>query len=865
MLPEKAEVISLRPFLFVVLNLLSEQPLVAHGKFVQCCLTSAKSVSFVGRAFSFAVLMSDYGSEITLEGVRVNNLRNVDVSIRRGKLTVICGVSGSGKSSLAFDTLFAEGQRRYVETFSLSARQFLDQIERPNVRRIDGIPPAIAIRQNVKTQSLHSTVGTRTEIIDFLRTVYARLGRIQCSNCGVDAVEMTADSAADLLLSRFPDRRGMLTIDGSGLSVEDWIADGFVRAIVAGETKSLESVSIDSVPEKLEVVADRIRMNAESRVRLTESVEQAFSVGAGKCELVVESVESDTSGEATGSLRLSEIDGKVWRRFPICSGLMCPSCGQSFPPPSPDQPDSLKLLRLGNLALQQVAQLEIHDVVSWLEQTQVTIDETLRQAMSSPLKQLSGRLQFLVDIGLGYLSLRRPLSSLSGGEAQRVVLTSVLGTGLVNTLYVLDEPTAGLHAADTHKVIAASRKLQEAGNTVVVVEHDAEFIQAADDLVEIGPGAGESGGTIVFRGSPNALADDATATAQALQKREANVRVNPVRQPNRWLEFEAVACHNIDNLSGRLPLDVICAVTGVSGSGKSSLIVDALYSELCRQLDPSVEVSADGAVARLVGCEDFAEVQLLDQSQLPRTRRSIPATIVGAFDEIRKALAATHEAKKRNYTPGMFSFNSAKGGRCQACEGHGVVTIEMQFLSDIQTTCEMCSGRRFRQDVLEVRYRDRSVHEILEMTAEDAFSFFNGNRKIQQRLNSLRQAGLGYIRLGQSVATLSGGECQRLRIAAMLAGVPIRDEIRPARQKRGAEVSRTLFILDEPSTGLHMRDIEALMACLNHLVDIGHSVIVIEHDPDVIAQADYIVEMGPGPGKLGGRIISSAAVTSSSE
>lgn len=926
--------------------------------------------------------MSDF---IELEGVRVNNLKGINVRIRRNALTVICGVSGSGKSSLAFDTLFAEGQRRYVETFSPYARQFLDRVERPAADRIEGIPPAIAIRQNAGNKSARSTVGTRTEILEYIRVLFAKAGTISCPDCQQPAVVYNPDSAARRLVSIADGCRAMLVFESTVGSAADLLAAGFARCILDAKTTPLQEV-VDTesltASQPIFVIADRIKITESGAARIAESIEQVFTLAEGHCTVLLD------SQAAVGSAIC--VDDKDWTTLQFSRQLSCPGCDRRFGTPSPEMlnfhsplgacptcegtgqisgmsfdkvvPDDRKSLKEGAIQpwttpayrheLDELLELAdvygiptevpfaelttehrrlIHDGIpdqyfggligfhrwlvknrykpgvsvmlnrwrSWLpcgscHGTRLTSDagaltfagmtftkattveigqlrdqlrseieqlsEELRSALSTAIRQFNSRIDFLCDCGLGYLSLDRTMKTLSGGEAQRVVLTAVLGSGLINTLYVLDEPTSGLHAEDTQKIIQATKRLTAFGNTVVVVEHDPEFIQAADDVIEIGPGAGDQGGEVVYCGTPSTLLSDGkTVTSESLNHQNSIEANKPaIRSPEQWIAFEDVNCHNVTSLSGKLPLGVISTVTGVSGGGKSSLIVDALYPAICRLLGQTCEIENPGTVKEISGLEFINDICLLDQSPLPRSRRSIPATIIGLFDEIRKVMADTHEARKRNYKAGMFSFNSSKGGRCENCEGHGVVTVEMQFLADIRTTCESCSGRRFRPDVLEVRYRDRSIHEILQMTVEQAFVFFNGHRKIQQRLNALRQAGLGYIGLGQPVATLSGGESQRLRIATLLAGVPLESESGAAVRTRTKQTTRgTLFILDEPSTGLHMQDIDALMKCLNHLVEIGHSVIVIEHNEQVLAMSDYRIEIGPGPGRFGGKILSS--------
>ncbi len=870
---------------------------------------------------------------IELEGVRVNNLRNVSLKIRHNALTVICGVSGSGKSSLAFDTLYAEGQRRYVETFSPSARQFLDRVERPAADRIVGLPPAIAIRQQMRADGPRQTLGTRTEVIDALRILFARAGTLVCPDCGVSAEAASPESAAAMVLSRCENARVVIAAtvsvsDGEGsLRIAELIRQGFTRAIVEERTTRLEDLSVADLPASFLVVIDRIkidRIKADSTTepRLAEAIGSAMQLFGGDCCVLVDRSLVDRANEQL----ISEIriDDANWTQIRFSSQRTCGSCRRRFSQPSPESLSFTSPLgacvtcegtgviasnlgrlnagrtkrgvarssavespcpecrghrlnkeavavRLGDCSLPDVAAMEIGDLISWLSATQRRLSASLQIGLKSAFEHATRRLQFLSDCGLSYLSLDRSMKTLSGGEAQRAMLTTALGSGLISTLYVLDEPTAGLHSSDTQKIIAAVRSLQHQGNTVVIVEHDPDFILAADDVIEIGPGAGDDGGTVVFQGTPAELISANSLTGRKLKQSQDRLATRgeseraegvarPKQSPEHWLDLTGVRSHNIQNINVRIPLGVFCAVTGVSGSGKSSLIADALYPALCRQLGIDCNTAAEGTIDRIDGAAQIENVVLLDQSPVLRSRRSIPATWIGVFDEIRILLAETHEAKKRNYSRAMFSFNAASGGRCPVCEGRGVVSVAMQFLADIQTTCEECQGRRFRPEVIEIRYRDRSVYDILTMTADEAFAFFNGHHRIQQRLSAVRQIGLGYLRLGQPLNTISGGEAQRLRVAALLAGVPISDGDTSAENRKASKLTqagRTLFLLDEPSSGLHLQDIDRLLSCIDFLLQTGHSVVVIDHDRSLVSQADWRIEMGPGSGKLGGEVVRS--------
>lgn len=863
------------------------------------------------------------GKFIELEGVRVNNLRNISLKIRLHALTVICGVSGSGKSSLAFDTLYAEGQRRYVETFSPSARQFLDRIERPAFDRISSLPPAIAIRQQIRFDGPRSTLGTRTEILDSLRVIFARAGRLVCPDCHQSVEAMSAESIAATILAQPSASRMMIgadvSITGSGYTDvrQSLLRSGFTRVIANSKMMRLEELESwpGESPSSLIIIIDRVKSDAVAADRLTESISTALNTGNGTCVVLTETTTSERGGVSppvTLSAALQFIDGGVWSTQQFSSNRTCARCSRQFPESSPellsftsplgacpkcggtglstvassntksksrkrtpapqleaicDACNGVRLNRdafavqLRDLTLPAVLKMEIGDLQLWLGELNASLPTAFQCALRPVFDHANRRIAFLMHCGMNYLSLDRRMKTLSGGESQRASLTSALGSGLVNTMYVLDEPTAGLHPSDTRRIIAAVQELQQRGNTVVVVEHDPEFILAADDIVEIGPGAGESGGTVVFQGSPDQLQHVETPTATQLRTSCTNARgaEKKRREPENWLTLKNVRCHNIDGMSVKIPLGVLCAITGVSGSGKSSLIVDSLYPSLCRHLKLPVLPTGDGTIESIDGAENLDTVLLLDQSPVLRSRRSIPATWIGVFDEIRALLAETHEAKKRNFGRGMFSFNSSTGGRCPVCEGRGVVTVAMQFLADIQTVCEECNGRRFRPDVLEIRYRDRSVYEILNMTSDDAFSFFNGHHKIQQRLNAVRQTGLGYLQLGQPLSTISGGEAQRLRIAALLAGIPLEDSDTAAQNRKSAAITgagRTLFLLDEPCSGLHLQDIECLRTCLDFLIQTGHSVIVIDHDPALISHADHVIELGPGAGRSGGQVVS---------
>ncbi len=876
----------------------------------------------------------EHSDSICLSGVRVNNLQNLTVTIPHNQVTVICGLSGSGKTSLAFDTLYAEGQRRYVETFSASARQFLDRIERPQVDSITGLPPAIACRQQGLQDHLRSTVGNRTEILDSLRLLFARFGSLRCPDCGIKVEAATPEQVVSdvraavhghssrlLICAKPPDWRTR-----SSIPVNELLTSGLTRVILYEKLFRLADLPTGSrVPSTSLIVLDRIQTES-SDDRLTESIRTALEL-SGSC--IVLSDRDEIASFPDSCL----IDGSTWRGRTWTSTPACPKCDLHLPALTPDLlndrsplgacPDckgtgdqaaatvsSGKGRRAGkSSAKKQVhsgghctachgdrlnrfarasewngrsfrewLQLEATDLVTELQKSLTVVPDDIRRAVKAVTDHLNLRLHFLEETGLGYLSMGRTLQTLSGGEVQRVVLTSILGSGLVGTLFVLDEPTTGLHPNDSMKVLHCIRKLQQNGNTVVMVEHDLEAIRMADHVIELGPGAGDQGGQIVYQGTPQQLLSGGTITGVKLKQVKTGSQENEFshepalrnrRVPEQWLKVTGCTIHNLQNLNVEIPLGVLCSVSGVSGSGKSSLIKDALYSTLANQLHPDrpdtepARVS-ENCIGSITGVEHIESVLMLDQRPIRRSVRSIPATWIGVFDEIRILMAETHEARRRNYSRMMFSFNAAKGGRCPVCEGRGIITVPMQFLADIETTCEECGGQRFRPEVIEVRYRDRSIHDILNMTADEAFRFFNGHHRIQTRLNAMRQSGLGYLRLGQSLATLSGGESQRLRLAAMLAGIPLTEGETAALNRKSSGLvrsGRTLFLLDEPSCGLHPHDIDALVTSLDFLVQTGHSVVVIEHDPQLLRHADWNIELGPGPGRLGGRIVHSGPVT----
>ncbi len=864
---------------------------------------------------------------IVLSGVRVNNLQNLSVAIPHNQVTVICGLSGSGKTSLAFDTLYAEGQRRYVETFSASARQFLDRIERPLVDSITGLPPAIACRQGSFQEQARNTVGSRTDILTSLRILFARFARLRCPQCGIAVEAATTERVEDDVRMLLQGTACKLLICATWMNhqaqephaIERLLASGFARIIIAEKLLRISDVPEGTrIPDDSLIVLDRIQSDRADD-RLAEAVKTAFGL-SGSVVLLCD--QKPLSGfDASRS-----VDGVTWYAKSWMSTATCSQCKLHLPALSPDlfndrsaigacqecngtgehQPASQTRKGRGSAAgkktktpsnqpcvhcegdrLNPVARAAEWDgmrLSEWLNLEITDLEQQLRQSLGAvPAQTLTAigpivdhihhRLGFLKETGLGYLSMGRSLQTLSGGEAQRVVLTSILGSGLVGTLFVLDEPTTGLHPEDGKKVLACVRAIQRAGNTVVIVEHDLDVIRQADHVIELGPGAGENGGRVVFQGTAQELRNASTITGEKLRQPETDspsighsaIPLRTRRVPEQWLKLSGVSINNLCDVSIDIPLGVLCSISGVSGAGKSSLIKDALYPFLVRQLHPDRSEAEQfsncfSVITSVAGIDSIESVLLLDQRPIRRSIRSIPATWIGVFDEIRILMAETHEARRRNYSRMMFSFNASKGGRCPICEGRGIITVPMQFLADVETTCEECRGQRFRPDVIEVRYRDRSIFDILNMTADEAFRFFNGHHRIQTRINAMRQSGLGYLRLGQSLATLSGGESQRLRLAAMLAGIPLTEgETAASNRKTSGLVrsGRTLFLLDEPSCGLHPHDIESLVSCLDFLVQTGHSVVVIEHDPQLLQHADWNIELGPGPGRRGGKVIHS--------
>jgi len=911
---------------------------------------------------------------IQLRGVRVHNLKSVDLDLPRGRLIVFCGVSGSGKTSLALDTLYAEGQRRYIESFSAYTRQFLERLEKPEADRIDGLPPAIAVTRKSTTRSSRATIASATETVDYLRLLFAKIGRVFCLGCGREIQRQTPQSAAERLAELPEGARYLLTFPRRVLAQEELAAvaaelqsEGFVRAIAGDRLISLSeeplpSCTAETSQSTLLVVTDRLTAGSVSLPRLHDSLETAFAQGGGGCQAWVLA-----DGEASGGPGLRQIDGRLWRRMAFSAALRCEDCGRDYPVPEPRLfdynsplgacpqcegfgdtvemdmdlvvPDPFKTLREGAIApwntpayaheldellalagdyglpvdvpfhklseehlriiregvpernfgglrgffdwlerhkykmpiraflarwrsyrpcptcggkrlraealatrvgdrnLAEICSLKIVDAADFFRS--LVLADTERAVARMMLEQVEARLGYLGDVGLGYLPLDRTIRTLSGGEAQRVAMTSTLGSNLVNMLYVLDEPSVGLHPRDVDRLTDAIARLKDRGNTVVVTEHEATVLRRADQIVEFGPGAGECGGEVVFQGTPQELlAPGASLTGEYLAGRRGVTGPEHRRSTNRgWIRLRGARGNNLKNLNVDFPLGVLCLVTGVSGAGKSTLVQETLYGALCRR--KRKESPNPYPFDEIVGDGQIDDVLLVDQSPIGRSPRSNPVTYVKAFDPIREVFAGTVEARTHNYSASHFSFN-VEGGRCEACGGDGHVQIDMQFLPDVYMKCAQCGGTRYRKEILSVTYRGRNIAEVLEMTVREAFSFFRGQMKVQAKLKQLIDVGLDYLRLGQPAPTLSSGEAHRLNLAAYMSA---------------ATRNRTLFLLDEPTTGLHFADVVKLLDCFDALLAVGHSLIVVEHNLQLMKAADWIIDLGPGAADAGGEIV----------
>jgi excinuclease ABC subunit A len=922
--------------------------------------------------------------KIELRGVAVNNLRHVDLDLPHRKLVVFCGASGSGKTSMALDTLYAEGQRRYIESFSPYTWQFLEQLDKPEAERIDGIPPAIAVTHKNPSRSNRATVGTVTEVNDYLSVLFARVGEVVCYSCDRPVRRESPELAAESL-SALPDGMrlmvGFETTMPCGEPIEQWLAQlvetGYVRAIVGARMETIESKLAErlSAGERITIVLDRLSAGAASASRVAESLEGAFEAGDGACVVFIDDVASADSEPAESAKPQAagcEIDGRRWRRMTFSTALRCDACGIDYAEPEPQLfnfnrplgacpgcqgfgnivvtdmnhvvPDPSKSIRQGAIApwnspayaheLEELLALAndyrlpvdvpyadltddhrrliehgvpernfggLDGFFNWLERRKykmhlrvflsrwrsylpcpachgarlraealaihvggknfaevgrTTIRDTLafidqlqfaewQRRIALPLvAEVRSRLAYLISVGLGYLALERPLRSLSAGEAQRVALTATLGSSLVDMLYVLDEPSVGLHPADVGQLASSIETLQRRGNTVVVVEHEEEIIRRADHIVEFGPGAGQDGGRIVFQGAPDELtASRESRTGDWLAGRRALGRGGPRRSTAQgWVKLRGVRGHNLRDLTVEFPLGVLCLVTGVSGAGKSTLVDKTLYPALARRLRKDSDLSAVPEPLEyedVLGSGQLEEAVYIDQSPIGRSPRSNPATYIKAFDPIRTLFAEQPEARVRGLTAGHFSFN-VDGGRCERCRGDGLLAIDMQFMADIYMRCPECGGRRYRRQVLEVKYRGQDIAEVLDMTAREAFAFFRGQRQVQAKLKHLLDVGLDYLRLGQPGTTLSGGEAQRLKLAGHLSA-----------KRRG----RTLFLLDEPTTGLHYSDIVQLVDCFDALLEVGHSLVIVEHNLQLMKAADWLIDLGPGAADEGGRVV----------
>ena len=920
-------------------------------------------------------------TSIRVQGARENNLKNVDLTIPRDAMVVFTGLSGSGKSSLAFDTIFAEGQRRYVESLSSYARMFLGQVDKPDVDFIEGLSPAVSIDQKSTSKNPRSTVGTITEIYDYMRLLWARIGHPHCPECGEEITQQTPQQIVDIL-QEYPERTRLQILapvvsarKGEFVDLfKDLLTQGYSRARVDGETVQLSDPPklAKQYKHTIDVVVDRIVIKDGIHQRLTDSIETALKLADGRvlidfvdreqddpertrsfsenlacpnnhplqidtieprsfsfnspfgacsaCDGIGSRLEVDTEllvpnpdltlgegaiapwsqGKATteywlrllaglgeelgfdlntpfkdlpAKTRAAILDGKDYKvevsyrnRFGrerrYTSGfegvkayikrkheetesdfardryeqymrqVACPSCGGARLNPT------ILGVKVGGKSIADITDLSLADALAFVRGLQLSAREA--KIGEQVLKEIDARLQFLLDVGLDYLTLSRSAGTLSGGEAQRIRLATQIGSGLVGVLYVLDEPSIGLHQRDNRRLIETLTKLRDMGNTLIVVEHDEDTMREADWIVDVGPGAGEHGGEIVHSGSFEELLKNTKSITGDYMAGRRTIEVPASRRPvdkKRQLTVHGARENNLKNVTASFPLGVFTAVTGVSGSGKSTLVNDILYTSLANKLNGAKQVP--GRHKSIDGLEHLDKVIHVDQSPIGRTPRSNPATYTGVFDHIRKLFAETSEAKMRGYTPGRFSFN-VKGGRCEDCSGDGTLKIEMNFLPDVYVPCETCHGKRYNRETLEVHYKGKTIADVLEMPVEEAAEFFAAFTPIARHLNTLVDVGLGYIRLGQPATTLSGGEAQRVKLATEL-------------QKRSN--GRSIYVLDEPTTGLHFEDIRKLLAVLQSLVDKGNSVITIEHNLDVVKCADWIIDMGPEGGSGGGTVI----------
>ena len=802
---------------------------------------------------------------ISIRGAREHNLKNINVDIPHDSLTVITGLSGSGKSSLALDTLFAEGQRRFMESLSSYARQFLGILQKPLVDRIDGLSPAIAIQQRMGNTSLRSTVGTATEIHDYLRVLFAQLGVPHCPNCGSPITPQHPEEIIESILA-LPEgtKVEILSPLARGKKgehkelLQKARREGFQRVRIDGKEYLL-----DEAPalarynlHDIEAVVDRLMIRPDIRRRLADSVETALKLGDDSL-IVHELGKGDLffSGKYAcpnchDGAELPKMESRLFSFnspygfCPSCFGLgimlsdfsqVCPEChGERLNAYS-------RAVTLNGKTIVEVGKMPLTEALEFFKTLQSEIKGEKRKVTEGVLKEIITRIGFLKTVGLGYLNLSRSSVSLSGGEAQRIRLSSQIGTGLTGVLYVLDEPTIGLHPRDNQKLLDALTQLRDLKNTVVLVEHDAEVIRHADYIVDMGPGAGTLGGQVIFQGPYKELlkAKDSLTADYMNGKREIKIpHWRPVTSKTPSLTLKGASHNNLKNVTVRFPLGRLICVTGVSGSGKSSLVTDTLLPALRKHYHNAK--GTPGAFKEITGLKNLDKVIVVDQSPLGRTPRSNPATYTEAFAHIRNIFAQVPEAKLRGYKPGRFSFN-VRGGRCEECEGSGVKRVEMHFLPDVFVTCDKCEGKRYNKETLEIKYRGKSIADVLDMPLLEAKEFFKHHKTLHRILDTLSEVGLDYITLGQHATTLSGGEAQRVKLAYELAK---------------QETGKTLYVLDEPTTGLHFADVERLLFVLQRLVDAGNTVIVIEHNLDFIKCADHIIDLGPDGGAAGGEILS---------